>query len=84
MKHIIGRPGRYEKEVIELIKNTKPTIVVAGHSHILQVQYDSKNQFLLINPGASGKYGIHKNITFLRFDIDRNILSNLEVYDEIR
>lgn len=84
LKHIVGRPGKYEKEIIEIIKQTKPTIVVAGHSHILKVQYDQTHHFLFINPGASGKYGIHNHITFLRFEIDGSSISNLEVYDEPR
>lgn len=84
LKHIIGRPGKYDNETLEMLKKAKPTIVVAGHSHILKVQYDQTHQFLFINPGASGKYGIHNHITFLRFEMDGSIISNLEVYDEPR
>lgn len=84
LKHIIGRPGKYDKETLEMIKKSNPTIVVAGHSHILKVQYDQLHQFLFINPGASGKYGIHNHITFLRFEIDGSTISNLEIYDEPR
>ncbi|HNX22118.1 MAG TPA: metallophosphoesterase family protein [Bacteroidales bacterium] len=84
LKHIVGRPGKYEKEVLAMIQKSSPTIVVAGHSHILKVQFDQLHQFLFINPGASGKYGIHNHITFLRFEIDGSTISNLEVYDEPR
>lgn len=82
LKHIIGRPGKYDSAVIDLIRKEKPTIVVAGHSHILQVKNDTDHGFLFINPGAAGKYGIHNRITFLRFIIDGANLTQLEVYDQ--
>ncbi len=82
LKHIIGRPGKYDSSVIDLIRKEKPTIVVAGHSHILQVKNDTDKGFLFINPGAAGKYGIHNHITFLRFIIDGKNLTQLEVFDQ--
>jgi uncharacterized protein len=82
LKHIVGKPGKYDPSVLNLIKKEKPTMIVAGHSHILQVKNDKEHGLLFINPGAAGKYGIHNRITFLRFCIDGKEISNLEVYDE--
>jgi hypothetical protein len=84
LKHIIGRPGKYESSVLNQIRKEKPTIVVSGHSHILQVKNDNENRFLFINPGAAGKYGIHNHITFLRFIIDGKNLTQLEVFDQAK
>lgn len=82
LKHIVGRPGKYDRDAIEKIKKTHPSIVVGGHSHILQVKNDPENNILFINPGAAGKYGIHNRITFLRLKIDGAKIYDLEVYDE--
>lgn len=82
LKHIIGRPGKYDRDVLSKLNEVKPTIVVGGHSHILQVKNDRDHNFLFINPGAAGKYGIHNRLTFLRFQIDLDTISHLEVYDE--
>ena len=82
MMHIVGKPGYYEPRAMEIIKNEKPTIFVAGHSHILRVMQDKENNLLFINPGAAGRYGIHTRLTFLRLTIDGQRLSDLEIYDE--
>ena len=34
-----------------------------------------------MNPGAAGKYGIHKVITMLRFSIDKKEIKELEVIE---
>ena len=82
MMHIVGKPGYYEPRAMEIIKNEKPTIFVAGHSHILRVMQDKENNLLFINPGAAGRYGIHTRLTFLRLTIDGQRLSDLVIYVE--
>lgn len=82
MMHIVGRPGHYEPRALEIIRNEKPTIFVAGHSHILRVMQDKENNLLFINPGAAGRHGIHTRLTFLRLTVDGARLNDLEVYDE--
>jgi putative phosphoesterase len=81
LMHIVGRPGRYSEAALKIICEEKPTIFVAGHSHILLVKYDKKNQLLFINPGAAGNMGIHHSLTMVRFEINGQTISNLEVYD---
>jgi len=81
MIHIGGYPGRYEKKVIELIKSEKPKLFITGHSHILKVMFDKKNELMYMNPGAAGKFGSHKVITALRFEIDGKDIKNLEIIE---
>ncbi len=82
--HIGGYPGRYEKDVRELIETEKPGLFISGHSHVLKVMYDKKHQLLHINPGAAGNSGFHHVITCVRFVIDGNNIRDLEVFEKQR
>ena len=84
MTHIGGYPGKYEKEMKELIKNLKPNLFISGHSHILKVIYDDKFKLLHINPGAAGKSGLHKYQTAARFLIEGKEIKELEVFEKQR
>ncbi len=77
--HIGGYPGRYASGIEERIKKEQPKLFISGHSHILKVMPDHKNGLLHINPGAAGKYGIHKVITLVRFSIIDHQIENLEI-----
>ena len=79
--HIGGYPNRYSSDVRELIKKNPPKLFISGHTHILKVMYDKKLDLLHMNPGAAGKYGIHKVITMLRFSIDGKEIKDLEVVE---
>lgn len=79
--HIGGYPKRYSTDVRELIKKNPPKLFISGHSHILKVMYDKNLDLLHMNPGAAGKYGIHKVITILRFNIDGKEIKDLEVIE---
>ena len=81
MKHIGGYPGKYEKGAHELIKLEEPKLFISGHSHILKVMYDKQNQLLHINPGAAGKFGLHKVITLVRFAISGNQIKDMEIIE---
>lgn len=81
MKHIGGYPGRYDKNVRDLIEKEKPQLFISGHSHILKVMYDEKYELLHINPGAAGKFGMHKVITLVRFVISGNEIKDLEIIE---
>lgn len=84
MIHIGGYPGRYEKMAKELIRMEKPGLFISGHSHILKVIYDQANSLLHINPGSAGLYGIHRVITFVRFEVEGNDIRNLEIFEAER
>ena len=81
MTHIGGYPNRYDYRIKNEIKNDPPDLFISGHSHILKVQFDKKLNLLHMNPGASGKYGIHNIRTMLRFEIDNSDIRNLEIIE---
>jgi|TARA_B110001450_G_scaffold148753_1_gene139053 hypothetical protein len=79
--HIGGYPGKYNINIREELTKNPPKIFIAGHSHILKVQYDKKLQCLHINPGAAGKHGFHKVRTMLRFEIDGSDIKKMEIIE---
>jgi len=81
MTHIGGYPGRYNKKILPIIEHSNPDLFICGHSHILKVMYDKKNQLLHMNPGAIGDYGIHKVKTILCFTIEGREIKNLRVVE---
>jgi putative phosphoesterase len=81
MIHIAGKFGYYTPQLRLLIKQHAPNILICGHSHILKVQYDKYNQLLYINPGAAGKSGFHQVKTLMRFTVETDKLSTMEVIE---
>ena len=81
MTHIGGYPGRYNPKALKIIKKERPHLFISGHSHILKVIHDKQNNLLHINPGAAGNDGFHKNITMIRFEVEDERFSNLEILD---
>lgn len=84
MKHIGGYPGRYDRSIHSVIIKEKPDLFISGHSHILKIIYDKKNQLLHINPGAAGKYGLHSVTTCIRFTIEGKEIKDLEILEKER
>lgn len=81
MKHIGGYPGRYDRSIMGRLFSSPPDIFVAGHSHILKVQYDKTLRCLHINPGAAGRQGWQKVRTLFRFVIDGRDIRDAEVIE---
>ena len=81
MTHIGGYPGKYNKQILPLIKKERPDLFISGHSHILKVIYDKKYKLLHMNPGAIGDYGIHKVKTILNFKIEGTEIKDLKVIE---
>lgn len=79
--HIGGYPNKYDIRVKDEIYKNPPKLFICGHSHILKVIYDKKINCLHINPGACGKYGIHKVRTLIRFVIEKNDIKDLEIIE---
>ena len=79
MAHIGGYPDHYDRRALAHIYQTRPTIFVAGHSHILKVIYDKRFSLLHLNPGAAGRYGFHKVRTALRFTLDGGDIRDMEI-----
>jgi len=81
MTHIGGYPGRYKNRVKDLIAEHNPDLYICGHSHILKVVRDKKNDLIHMNPGAYGHHGFHKMRTLLTFDIEGGNIGNLNVVE---
>ena len=82
MTHIGGYPPNYSPSIKEKLNEEKPDLFICGHSHILKVMPDKKRKGLLhINPGAAGHHGFHQIRTAIRFCINRDGVSNLEVIE---
>lgn len=81
MKHIGGYPGHYDRSVAGILAADPPQIFISGHSHILRVMFDERLGILHINPGAAGRYGLHRVRTLVRFAIDDGKAADLEVIE---
>lgn len=81
MTHIGGYPDRYASGILTKLKELQPKIFICGHSHILRIIFDKKLSILHLNPGAIGIYGFHKVRTMLRFEIDKDIIKNMEIIE---
>jgi putative phosphoesterase len=79
--HIGGYPGKYNQAIREELRTNPPKLFICGHSHILKVQFDKSLNLLHMNPGAAGISGFHQIRTMLRFEIEGDKISNLEVIE---
>ena len=84
LTHIGGYPGHYEKGIREQLGESKPGLFIAGHSHILKVMPDPKLGLLHINPGAAGRSGFHLVQTAVRFMVNGERITELDVYEKPR
>lgn len=84
MIHIGGYPGRYTPAALAMIRKEKPGMFISGHSHILKVIWDKKNDLLHLNPGSAGLNGIHKVLTMMRFSVGGDKVSGLEIFEAPR
>ena len=81
MTHIGGKPGKYSRGIKEKIEKTEPNVFVCGHSHILKIMNDKKNNLLYLNPGAAGDHGIHQVKTIIKFNIDKKNIKDLKIIE---
>ena len=81
IKHIGGYPGNYNRSVIKEIMSNPPGLFVTGHSHILKIMFDNKYKLLGVNPGAAGRSGLHQVRTAVRFTINKNKVTDMEVIE---
>lgn len=79
--HIGGYPKHYDRSIKEELQKSNCDIFFCGHSHILRVMYDEEMDFLLINPGACGRQGIHHKATLIRLCIDQGEAKDLEIME---
>lgn len=81
MTHIGGYPRRYAPRALQRIQSARPKLFIAGHSHILKVQFDPVYQLLAVNPGAAGLYGFHKVRTAIHLTIDGADMRDMEILE---
>ena len=81
MTHIGGYPPSYNAISKPQILKHRPHLFISGHSHILKVMPDPVLNLLHINPGACGKHGWHRVSTLVRFVIEHDRVTKLEVVE---
>jgi putative phosphoesterase len=81
MIHIGGYPGNYSAGIAKKISEVSPALFICGHSHILKVMPDKKNNLLHMNPGAAGIHGFHKYRTMLKFSISKGKIKDLSAIE---
>ncbi len=79
--HIAGYPGRYQPGIESRLRDFRPALMVAGHSHILKVMWDPRWRLLHVNPGAAGYHGWQKERTLVRLTLDSGNIRDLEVIE---
>ena len=79
INHIGGYHGNFVYIMRVQLYANPPQLFVAGHSHILKVQFDKTLNMLHINPGAAGLQGWHKERTLIRLTIEGNKFGDCEV-----
>lgn len=79
MTHIGGYPRRYDPRALARIREVRPRLFVAGHSHILKVMFDPAYNMLAVNPGAAGEFGFHRVRTAVRLVVDGSDMRDMEV-----
>ncbi len=79
--HIGGYPEKYSPTIREQLRQNPPKLFICGHSHILKVIFDKKLNLLHMNPGAAGKSGFHQVRTMLRFVINGDNITDLEIVE---
>lgn len=84
MTHIGGYPKSYSPGISRMIKEKGIKLFISGHSHILKVIHDNKLNCLHMNPGACGIQGLHHVRTMLRFTINADQITDLEVWEHKR
>jgi putative phosphoesterase len=82
--HIGFHSGHYPGEVVKRLNLFKPKLFICGHSHLLKIKNDTTRQMLHINPGAAGNLGIHQVRTAVRFEINRDRIENLDLWEKER
>lgn len=79
--HIAGSMPQYNTLVRGYIGKFRPHILVCGHSHILKVMNDKRNNLLFVNPGSCGHHGFHKVRTMITFEIINGKPANMNVIE---
>lgn len=72
LRHIVGPPGKVEREARETIAREKPDVLVMGHSH--KPLAESAGGVIYLNPGSCGPRRFSLPRTAARLQITRDKL----------
>jgi len=81
IKHNVGKFSYYDSKTKELIFLHKPNYIICGHTHILAVKQDKKNNLIYINPGAAGNFGPHIKKTVLKLVFENYELKDILLFE---
>src|SRR5579872_833133 len=81
MTHIGGYLGHYDRRARQELLARKPGLFLCGHSHIPRVMRDQNLGLLHLNPGACGHNGLHEKRTAMRFAVEGDKVTNLELIE---
>ncbi len=80
MTHIAGRPGRWQQNMGNVLREDAPDVFVCGHSHMLQIErVREMGGMLFVNPGAAGRQGFHQVKTCVRLHLAGGKATQAEV-----
>jgi putative phosphoesterase len=79
--HIGSSNGSYHYDLVKRLNEFKPNLFICGHSHILKIARDPVRKMLHINPGAAGVRGIHQVRTAVRFEINKDRIENVDLWE---
>jgi len=78
LRHIAGKPPRYNKETRKILIEGRIDVLICGHSHQKTVQKDGEIGIVFINPGAAGKQGFHRERFIMKMEVQNKKITNLE------
>lgn len=81
IKHIGSYPPKYNYHIRSRLDLVNPGLFICGHSHIVKIIKDPYRELLHINPGASGKQGLHHMRSIIRFSILEGKLESLQLIE---
>lgn len=82
MTHIGEIYSTNYNKILSIIEKENINLLITGHSHILKIYRNHKYNFLHINPGACGNYGVNNFITAVKITIDKEKISDVLVYEK--
>lgn len=79
LRHIVGKPPKYNKETRDILKRENINVLICGHSHEKCIFKDKENGIVFLNPGAAGRQGFHKERFVMIMKVENKKITNLEL-----
>ncbi|MFN8258663.1 MAG: metallophosphoesterase family protein [Bacteroidales bacterium] len=81
MVHVGGYPGKYHQGIKNKLMENDINLFISGHSHILKIMYDKTLGIMHLNPGAAGMSGFHNLRTAIRFVVENQNVTNIQILE---